>query len=129
MTTEADLSRHTKSAICSFRTPTEGGLARLHNARPSRRSRAGHRCGWRKGSGWHAINVLGPIRVTHAFLPLLHAADHPRIVNVSSAVGSFHRLLEPGTAENALTLPAIWVGSRWCVPIDRRDHPRSGQQS
>ena len=29
-------------------------------------------------------NVYGPIRVTHAFLPLLQAADHPRVVMVSS---------------------------------------------
>jgi NAD(P)-dependent dehydrogenase (short-subunit alcohol dehydrogenase family) len=36
---------------------------------------------------------------------LLRAAEHPRIVNVSSAVGSFHRLLEAGTAENVVTLP------------------------
>jgi NAD(P)-dependent dehydrogenase (short-subunit alcohol dehydrogenase family) len=52
-----------------------------------------------------AINVFGPIRVTHAFLPLLRAAEHPRIVNVSSGAGSFHRILEPGTVENAVTLP------------------------
>jgi NAD(P)-dependent dehydrogenase (short-subunit alcohol dehydrogenase family) len=52
-----------------------------------------------------AINVFGPIRVTHAFLPLLRAAEHPRIVNVSSGVGSFHRLLQSGTVENAVTLP------------------------
>ena len=52
-----------------------------------------------------AINVFGPIRVTHAFLPLLRAAEHPRIVNVSSGVGSFHRILDPGTVENAVTLP------------------------
>jgi NAD(P)-dependent dehydrogenase (short-subunit alcohol dehydrogenase family) len=52
-----------------------------------------------------AINVFGPIRVTHAFLPLLRAAEHPRIVNVSSGVGSFQRILEPGTVENAVTLP------------------------
>ena len=52
-----------------------------------------------------AINVFGPIRVTHAFLPLLRAAEHPRIVNVSSGVGSFHRLLEPGTVESAVTSP------------------------
>src|SRR5215468_6080807 len=49
-----------------------------------------------------AINVFGPIRVTHAFLPLLRAAAHPRIVNVSSGVGSFQRILEPGTAESAV---------------------------
>jgi NAD(P)-dependent dehydrogenase (short-subunit alcohol dehydrogenase family) len=52
-----------------------------------------------------AINVFGPIRVMHAFLPLLRAAEHPRIVNVSSAAGSFARLLTPGSVENAVTLP------------------------
>jgi NAD(P)-dependent dehydrogenase (short-subunit alcohol dehydrogenase family) len=52
-----------------------------------------------------AINVFGPIRVTHAFLPLLRAAEHPRIVNVSSGVGSFQRILEPGRVEHAVTLP------------------------
>jgi NAD(P)-dependent dehydrogenase (short-subunit alcohol dehydrogenase family) len=51
------------------------------------------------------VNVFGPIRVTHAFLPLLRASDNPRIVNVSSGVGSFTRLLTPGTVENAVTLP------------------------
>jgi NAD(P)-dependent dehydrogenase (short-subunit alcohol dehydrogenase family) len=52
-----------------------------------------------------AINVFGPIRVMHAFLPLLQAAEHPRIVNVSSGVGSFARLLTQGSVENAVTLP------------------------
>jgi NAD(P)-dependent dehydrogenase (short-subunit alcohol dehydrogenase family) len=52
-----------------------------------------------------AINVFGPIRVMHAFLPLLQAAQHPRIVNVSSGVGSFARLLTAGSVENAVTLP------------------------
>ncbi len=51
------------------------------------------------------INVFGPIRVMHAFLPLLRAARHPRIVNVSSGVGSFQRILQPGTVESAVTLP------------------------
>jgi NAD(P)-dependent dehydrogenase (short-subunit alcohol dehydrogenase family) len=51
------------------------------------------------------INVFGPIRVTHAFLPLLQAAEHPRIVNVSSGAGSFQRILQPGTVESAVTLP------------------------
>jgi NAD(P)-dependent dehydrogenase (short-subunit alcohol dehydrogenase family) len=52
-----------------------------------------------------AINVFGPIRVMHAFLPLRRAAEHPRIVNVSSGVGSFARLLTPGSVENAVMLP------------------------
>jgi NAD(P)-dependent dehydrogenase (short-subunit alcohol dehydrogenase family) len=46
-----------------------------------------------------AINMFGPIRVTHAFLPLLRAAEYPRIVNVSSGVRSFHRIVQPGTVE------------------------------
>lgn len=41
-------------------------------------------------------NVYGPIRVTHAFLPLLRAADHPRVVMVSSAGGSFAVVTDPG---------------------------------
>ena len=57
------------------------------------------------GLGHTGVNVFGPIRVMHAFLPLLRAAEHPRIVNVSSGVGSFHRILEPGSVENAVTLP------------------------
>jgi NAD(P)-dependent dehydrogenase (short-subunit alcohol dehydrogenase family) len=40
-------------------------------------------------------NVYGPVRVTHAFLPLLQAADHPRVVMVSSAVGSFAVVTDP----------------------------------
>ncbi|MBB3053185.1 NAD(P)-dependent dehydrogenase (short-subunit alcohol dehydrogenase family) [Prauserella isguenensis] len=34
------------------------------------------------------VNVLGPVRVTHAFLPLLRAGHDPRVVMVSSSAGS-----------------------------------------
>ncbi|MQA33081.1 SDR family NAD(P)-dependent oxidoreductase [Modestobacter roseus] len=40
------------------------------------------------------VNVLGAMRVTNAFLPLLHASRHARIVNVSSRVGSFAATIE-----------------------------------
>ncbi|MEU6411599.1 SDR family oxidoreductase [Microbispora sp. NPDC046933] len=40
-------------------------------------------------------NVYGPIRVTNAFLPLLRAADHPRVVMVSSGGGSFTVVTDP----------------------------------
>ena len=60
---------------------------------------------FRSASAVFEVNVVGIVRVTHAFLPLLRAAEHPRIVNVSSGVGSFHRILDPGTVENAVTLP------------------------
>ncbi|WP_250573960.1 SDR family NAD(P)-dependent oxidoreductase [Nonomuraea sediminis] len=46
----------------------------------------------------HAVydtNVYGPIRVTHAFLPLLQAADNPRVVMVSSGGGSFAVVTDP----------------------------------
>lgn len=40
-------------------------------------------------------NVYGPVRVTHAFLPLLQAAQNPRVVMVSSGVGSFAVVTDP----------------------------------
>ncbi|GAA3674580.1 SDR family NAD(P)-dependent oxidoreductase [Nonomuraea antimicrobica] len=40
-------------------------------------------------------NVYGPVRVTHAFLPLLQAAEQPRVVMVSSAAGSFAVMTDP----------------------------------
>lgn len=46
----------------------------------------------------HAVydtNVYGPIRVTQAFLPLLRAAQNPRVVMVSSAGGSFATVTDP----------------------------------
>lgn len=39
-------------------------------------------------------NLLGALRVTNAFVPLLRASGHARIVNVSSTVGSFAATLE-----------------------------------
>lgn len=35
------------------------------------------------------VNLLGPVRVTHAFLPLLTQSVSPRLVMVSSGMGSF----------------------------------------
>jgi len=40
-------------------------------------------------------NVYGPVRVTHGFLPLLRAAESPRVVMVSSAGGSFAVVTDP----------------------------------
>src|SRR6202022_4873801 len=41
-------------------------------------------------------NVIGVIRVTNAMLPLLRRSAHPRIVNMSSSVGSLTLQLSPG---------------------------------
>ncbi|WP_280236031.1 SDR family NAD(P)-dependent oxidoreductase [Nocardia cyriacigeorgica] len=40
-------------------------------------------------------NVFGAVRMTHAFLPLLRAAEHPRIVMVSSGMGSIATMTDP----------------------------------
>jgi NAD(P)-dependent dehydrogenase (short-subunit alcohol dehydrogenase family) len=42
-------------------------------------------------------NVLGVVRVTNAVLPLLRRSASPRIVNMSSSVGSLTRQTSPGT--------------------------------
>jgi NAD(P)-dependent dehydrogenase (short-subunit alcohol dehydrogenase family) len=41
-------------------------------------------------------NVYGPVRVTHAFLPLLQAADNPRVVMVTGPGGSIAYVTDPG---------------------------------
>jgi NAD(P)-dependent dehydrogenase (short-subunit alcohol dehydrogenase family) len=41
-------------------------------------------------------NVIGVIRVTNAMLPLLRRSASPRIVNMSSTVGSLTRQTDPG---------------------------------
>jgi NAD(P)-dependent dehydrogenase (short-subunit alcohol dehydrogenase family) len=42
------------------------------------------------------VNVIGVIRVTNAMLPLLRRSASPRIVNMSSTVGSLTRQTTPG---------------------------------
>ncbi|SDS47965.1 SDR family NAD(P)-dependent oxidoreductase [Microlunatus soli] len=48
------------------------------------------------------VNVLGPVRVTHAFLPLLRAASDPRVVMVSSGAGSLSHATNPERGESAV---------------------------
>ena len=55
------------------------------------------------------VNVLGPVRTTHAFLPLLDRSPQPRIVMVSSGMGSFGVTSDPDRFEStlhALTYPS-----------------------
>jgi len=48
------------------------------------------------------VNVLGPVRVTHACLPLLRASSHPRVVMVSSGMGSITLTNERDRVESTL---------------------------
>jgi NAD(P)-dependent dehydrogenase (short-subunit alcohol dehydrogenase family) len=45
------------------------------------------------------VNLLGPVRVTRAALPLLERSEHPRIVMVSSGLGSMTVTGDPSRLE------------------------------
>ena len=51
----------------------------------------------------YATNVLGVVRVTHAFLPLLEESENPVIVNVSSGMGSLALTTDPDRVEATFT--------------------------
>jgi NAD(P)-dependent dehydrogenase (short-subunit alcohol dehydrogenase family) len=48
------------------------------------------------------VNLLGPVRVTHAFLPMLRESADPRLVMVSSGMGSFGVTTDPDRLESTL---------------------------
>ena len=48
------------------------------------------------------VNLLGPVRVTNAFLPLLQKSERPRLVMVSSGMGSFEITLDRARLESTL---------------------------
>jgi NAD(P)-dependent dehydrogenase (short-subunit alcohol dehydrogenase family) len=48
------------------------------------------------------VNLLGPVRVTRAFLPLLRGAAVPRIVMVSSGMGSLAVTTDPERLESGI---------------------------
>ena len=50
-------------------------------------------------------NVVGYVRVIHAFLPLLERAADPRIVNVSSGLGSFALFHDARRIESRVEAP------------------------
>jgi len=50
----------------------------------------------------YGVNLLGPVRMTRAFLPLLEQSTDPRIVMVSSGLGSLARTTDPSTLEHAI---------------------------
>ncbi|WP_354699566.1 2,5-dichloro-2,5-cyclohexadiene-1,4-diol dehydrogenase LinX [Paraconexibacter sp. AEG42_29] len=48
----------------------------------------------------HATNVIGVVRVTQAFMPLLERSAAPVVVNVSSGLGSFASVLDESRIES-----------------------------
>jgi NAD(P)-dependent dehydrogenase (short-subunit alcohol dehydrogenase family) len=54
----------------------------------------------------YETNVFGTVRVTHAFLPLLRAAEAPSVINITSGVGSFTLIHDPNRIESQYPLAA-----------------------
>ena len=48
------------------------------------------------------VNLLGPVRVTNTFLPLLQESGWPRLVMVSSGMGSFEITMDRARLESTL---------------------------
>ena len=57
-------------------------------------------------------NVLGVVRVTNAMLPLLRRSPSPRIVNMSSSVGSLTRQSGPGSATTTGPVAVAYAPSK-----------------
>ncbi|MFE2629050.1 SDR family NAD(P)-dependent oxidoreductase, partial [Streptomyces sp. NPDC059374] len=62
------------------------------------------------------VNVVGIVRVTHAFLPLLRTSPDPVIVNVSSGMGSFGLTQDPERVESRYSLP-LYSASKAAVTM------------
>jgi len=54
------------------------------------------------------VNVLGVVRMLHAFLPLLQRSDAPVVVNVSSGLGSLTYSADPEFGFSKLIVPAYF---------------------
>ncbi|UBU16986.1 SDR family NAD(P)-dependent oxidoreductase [Nonomuraea gerenzanensis] len=57
-------------------------------------------------------NVIGVLMVTNALLPLLRRSPAPRVVNVSSGVGSLHHHTDPAHYLSALPASATYPPSK-----------------
>jgi NAD(P)-dependent dehydrogenase (short-subunit alcohol dehydrogenase family) len=70
------------------------------------------------------VNVVGIVRVTHAFLPLLRKSASPVIVNVSSGMGSFAATHDPGRVESRNLAP-LYTASKAAVTMLTTQYAKS----
>jgi len=61
-------------------------------------------------------NVVGIVRVTHAFLPLLRRSANPVVVNVTSGMGSFAATHDPDRVESTFPAP-LYTSSKAAVTM------------
>src|SRR6476620_1877886 len=59
----------------------------------------------------YETNVFGPVRVLHAFIPLLEKSQAPVVVNVSSGVGSLGLAADPDSALSEANYP-VYASSK-----------------
>jgi NAD(P)-dependent dehydrogenase (short-subunit alcohol dehydrogenase family) len=67
-----------------------------------------------------AVNTVGPLMVTQAFLPLLRAGKRPRVVNVSSDAGSITQREKGGSYSYPASKAALNMMTR-CLAGDLRE--------
>lgn len=61
-------------------------------------------------------NVIGVVRVTNAFLPLLRSSAAPAVINVTSGVGSIALTLDPERVESQVIAP-LYTASKAAVSM------------
>ena len=61
-------------------------------------------------------NVVGVVRMMHAFLPLLQSSGAPTIVNVTSGLGSFHAVHDADRIESTVIAP-LYTSSKSAVTM------------
>jgi NAD(P)-dependent dehydrogenase (short-subunit alcohol dehydrogenase family) len=70
------------------------------------------------------VNVLGPVRVTQAFLPLLRSGHAPRVIMVSSGMGSFGITTDPERFESTLH-GLVYPSSKACLNMITSQYARA----
>ena len=63
-----------------------------------------------------STNVVGIVRMTRAFVPVLRASGAPTIINVSSGMGSFAAVLDPERVESSIVAP-LYQASKAAVTM------------
>jgi NAD(P)-dependent dehydrogenase (short-subunit alcohol dehydrogenase family) len=64
----------------------------------------------------YGTNVVSIVRMTSAFVPILRASSAPTIVNVTSGLGSFALVHDPGRIESKINAP-LYTSSKSAVTM------------
>jgi NAD(P)-dependent dehydrogenase (short-subunit alcohol dehydrogenase family) len=72
----------------------------------------------------YEVNVFGPVRVTRAFLPLLRASANPRVVMVSSGMGSLTLTSDPDRVESTF-LSLVYPSSKTALNMITSQYARA----